>query len=188
MKTQLQEQHDFKRKQYMENEISHKEFYLWLADSIGITVSDLPVPIEKIRASHDEHLNDITLRLWDAKDPIVRGKAVRAGMRSWSLSDTVCVLKNFARRWPHENSRESAYYTGTLGSFERHGANRVGRAYRLHGQGTGQWHASSRTRYQRTSHRSRTRPDCGFATHCRDALRPWPARVLPSRIGAGGSH
>jgi len=98
MKTQLQEQHDFKRKQYMENEISHKEFYLWLADSIGITVSDLPVPIEKIRASHDEHLNDITLRLWDAKDPIVRGKAVRAGMRSWSLSDTVCVLKNFARK------------------------------------------------------------------------------------------
>lgn len=94
----LQEQHDAKRKQYMANEITHAEFYLWLADAIGIAVGNLPVSLDRIRASHDEHLNDILLHLWDKCDPIVRRKAVRAGMQAWSLSDTVCVLKSYARR------------------------------------------------------------------------------------------
>lgn len=95
----LQEQHDEKRKQYvMQNKLTHAEFYGWLGREIGITVSDLPVTIERIRQSTDEHLNDIPLRQWDSRDPIVRSKAVRAGMRSWSLSDTVCVLKQFARK------------------------------------------------------------------------------------------
>lgn len=94
----LQEQHDAKRKQYvMENKLTHAEFYHWLGQEIGITVSDLPVSVEQVRQSKDEHLNDIPLKLWDGQDYIVRGKAVRAGMRAWSLSDTVCVLKQFAR-------------------------------------------------------------------------------------------
>jgi hypothetical protein len=92
----LQEQHDAKRKRYMDGKLSHAEFYLWLADAIHVTVSDLPVMLDRVRQSTDEHLNDITLSLWDRKDPIVRHKAVQAGMRSWSLSDTVCVLKNYA--------------------------------------------------------------------------------------------
>src|SRR5258708_16801548 len=102
----LQEQHDAKRKQYMANEITHAEFYSWLADSINITVQALPVSLERIRASKDEHLNDIPLRLWDSMDYLVRRKAIMSGMRSWSLSDTVCVLKNYARR---EAARSTAH-------------------------------------------------------------------------------
>jgi hypothetical protein len=94
----LQEEHDAKRKQYLANEITFAEFYLWLADSIGIIRANLPVGIDRIAASTDEHLNDIPLMLWDRQDPIVRRLAVQRGMRSWSLSDTVCVLKAFARR------------------------------------------------------------------------------------------
>lgn len=94
----LQEQYNAKHQEYLNGIISHAEFYTWLADEIGITVGNLPVTLDRIRASTDEHLNDITLRLWDNQDGIVRHKAVRAGMRSWSLCDTVCVLKSFARR------------------------------------------------------------------------------------------
>jgi hypothetical protein len=94
----LQEEYDSKRKQYLDNRISHAEFYLWLADSIGIAEHDLPVGLDRIRASKDKHLNDIQLHAWDMRDGIVRYKAVRSGMRVWSLCDTVCVLKNFALR------------------------------------------------------------------------------------------
>jgi hypothetical protein len=96
--TTLQQQHDEKRKLYMNNQLSHQDFYCWLADSIRVTVNDLPVALDKIKASTDPHLNDIPLIMWDNRDAVVRGKAVRAGMRAWSLSDTVCVLKAFARR------------------------------------------------------------------------------------------
>jgi len=94
----LQTEHDASRKQYLNNERSHDEHYLWLADAIGITIADLPVNLERINKSTDEHLNDIALRLWDDRHGTVRHKATQAGMRAWSLSDTVCVLKAYARR------------------------------------------------------------------------------------------
>jgi hypothetical protein len=103
--TTLQAEHDTRRKAYLdayrgdeEGSRLHNEFYLWLADAIGVTVADLPVSLDRIAQSTDPHLNDIALTGWDRRDPIVRHKAVQAGMRSWSLSDTVCVLKAFARR------------------------------------------------------------------------------------------
>ena len=94
----LQQEYDSKRQQNLNHEISHNEFYCWLADEIRINNSDLPVPIERIQQSTDEHLNDIPLAKWDACDPWVRRKAGAYGMRSWSLSDTVCVLKAYGRR------------------------------------------------------------------------------------------
>jgi len=94
----MQEQYNEKRKQYMANEISHDEFYLWLADSIHVSVNDLPFSLDQVRNSKDAHLNDLPLPRWDRQDSIVRHKAVRAGMRAWSLCDTVCVLKTFAKR------------------------------------------------------------------------------------------
>ncbi len=94
----LQEQFDAKRRQYMANEISHKEFYLWVADSIAVNRNDLPFSIERIQASTDPHLNDLPLAKWDRCDPIIRSKATHAGIRAWSLSNTVSVLKSYARR------------------------------------------------------------------------------------------
>jgi hypothetical protein len=59
----------------------------------------------------DEHLNNVPLRLWDAQDLFVRTlarsthpdelKAI-TGSDGWSLSDTVCVLKETARRYAKE--------------------------------------------------------------------------------------
>lgn len=90
-----QEQYNEQRARYMGREINHQEFYLWLADGIGVTAADLPVSEEMLRGSTDEHFNDIPLAKWDNRHPTISQKA--AGL-SWSMSDTVCVLKAVARR------------------------------------------------------------------------------------------
>jgi hypothetical protein len=46
-----------------------------------------------------------TVPVPNRQDSLIRGMAGRVGMKAWSLSDTVCVLKNFARR---EASKTSA--------------------------------------------------------------------------------
>lgn len=92
----LQEEYTIKRRQYLDREISHQDFYRWLGNAIG--VKTLPGRIlELLPGSTDEHLNDIPLKLWDVQDSYVRAMAGRAGLRVWSLSDTVCVLKCLAR-------------------------------------------------------------------------------------------
>jgi hypothetical protein len=85
------------RGRYLEKEISHDEYYLWLADQIGVTFALVPFPKETIKAElkKDRCLNGTPLRAWDAKHPVV---AYYAAGLVWSLSDTVCVLKAVARR------------------------------------------------------------------------------------------
>jgi len=105
----MQDQFTQRRKEYMDaysfvSDLDkggtwlHQEFYRWVADTIGIGMSDLPVSLSELLKSKDKHLNDITLRLWDQRDFSVRQKAARAGMRAWSLSDTVSTLKAYAHR------------------------------------------------------------------------------------------
>lgn len=94
----MQEEYNIKRKEYLDGKISHMDFYLWLADRIGIDYTYLLVELEVLKRSSDKHFNDIPLKWWDSEDAIVRSKASRAGMKQWSLSDTVCVLKTVARR------------------------------------------------------------------------------------------
>jgi hypothetical protein len=94
----LNEKYKAERERYMNNEISHQEFYTWLADEIHISDRRLPFTLEQIKASTDPHLNDLPLAKWDACDAWVRHQAASYGMKAWSLSDTVCVLKAVARR------------------------------------------------------------------------------------------
>jgi hypothetical protein len=96
--TTMQEQYDEHRRAYLTGKITHSQFYLWLADAIDLGVGAVPFTIERIRRSNDEYLNDLPLHIWDRQDPIVRRKAARSGIKAWSLSDTVCVLKAIARR------------------------------------------------------------------------------------------
>ena len=89
-----------KRKLYLENKISHTEYNLWMAEILGIENLRklLPAPIQEIQLAllKDEHLNSIPLPLWDNMDSIVRKLAYAKGL-PWSLSDTVCVLKEVAK-------------------------------------------------------------------------------------------
>ena len=86
---------------YMKDILSHAEYYGFLAELIKPPVFHL---LERVRKSTDPHLNDIPLCNWDRLDSTVRRAAVKSGAAAfnsdppaWSLSDTVCVAKAYAR-------------------------------------------------------------------------------------------
>jgi hypothetical protein len=94
----LQEQHDEKRRLYLDGTLSHQDFYLWLAQAIKVNECQIPVSLASLAGSTKPYFNDIAaLRVWDNMDPTIRRQAHEHGMRSWSLSDTVCALKAAAR-------------------------------------------------------------------------------------------
>ena len=84
------------RAAYMAGDVSHKDYYLWLADFIGL--EHIEISDKKIKASKDPHFNDIPLFLWDRMDKRVRAMAFSKGLICWSLSDTVCVAKAIAEK------------------------------------------------------------------------------------------
>ena len=88
---------------YMAGNLTHQEYYLWLADFVGATPTMLPVSTDTIRQSVDPHFNDIALSRWDRCDRAIRCLAYAQGL-PWSLSDTVCVLKALA--WVIRNNGE----------------------------------------------------------------------------------
>lgn len=91
--------YDHIREQYFEKVITHHEFYLWVAKFIGVNHQLVPVKLEELLASTDEHFNDIPLSRWDMMYSATANRAVNRGLRGWSLSDNTCVLKTLAREW-----------------------------------------------------------------------------------------
>jgi len=88
---------------------NHHDWYCAIGDK-----AEIPVPADllaKSRNSHDEHLNDVALRLWDSYHPMYKARiawaknALGYPHAASSLSDTVCVLKNLVIR---EIQRETA--------------------------------------------------------------------------------
>jgi hypothetical protein len=92
-----QETVNAKRAAYINHDITHEEYYCWLADFVGLTDGMIPVSNKRIQASTDIHLNDILLHTWDSCDWLVRSYAYGKRL-AWSLSDTTCCLKALARR------------------------------------------------------------------------------------------
>ena len=95
------------RKQYLNRECSHEEFYSqFVTESIKEAVG-ARVGIDRIKQSKDHHLNDIPLIVWDRltfiKGMIDRDLWRRAREHAnpktypWSLSDQVCIAKQAAR-------------------------------------------------------------------------------------------
>ena len=82
----------------------HFDKYRELANKLGINVLVCTVgtvaeknEIEGSLASTNAYaLNSIPLHKWDACDYSVRRLAALAGIKSWSLADTVCTLKHVA--------------------------------------------------------------------------------------------
>lgn len=85
------------RADYMNGKLTHQEYYLSLARFIHAPISMIPQGATRAALKADKNLNNVPLELWDRLDPTVRGCAGRAGIKAWSLSDTVCVMKALAR-------------------------------------------------------------------------------------------
>jgi hypothetical protein len=108
------------RSRYLDNadtEVDHRAYYGALVEHIGEEVLRRLLPVDKSPAewqelvTEDEHLNNVPLRKWDEMDYMVRS-LVRAtpehvaitGSKGWSLSDSVCVLKETAKRYAEVQS------------------------------------------------------------------------------------
>lgn len=84
----------------MNNLCTHREYYeQFVSDEIKSTVRQI-VGIDALRKSTDEHLNDISLRDWDAisleHKAELSNKFIQAG-DFYSLAGGVCVAKAAAR-------------------------------------------------------------------------------------------
>lgn len=95
------------RQRYMDGQITHDEYYIWLSDWIGLRDNLIPATSTEVRASKDPHLNDVQLSRWDQMDYAVRQHANTKGI-PWSLSDTVCCLKAMAKRRRERESQQTA--------------------------------------------------------------------------------
>jgi hypothetical protein len=75
--------------------------YEALAQRIGIVSLRLRMPVSPSQIARaletDQHLNNIPLGLWDARHPQVCALASMAGIKFWSLGESVCLLKHVAR-------------------------------------------------------------------------------------------
>lgn len=91
-----------RREDYLNEKMTHSEYYLWLCNVLGITDADVlrVADRQEIKAAleFDKHLNNIRLPRWDSQDTSISKKATQAGLSSWSLCETVCVLKEWARQ------------------------------------------------------------------------------------------
>ena len=92
----------YTRKQYMDNEVSHEEYYAQFGIHL-IKLVENSIGKQRILESNDPYFNDIPLAEWNRLDVSVRqlvGRMIRecngpkAGV---SLSDCVCAAKSAAR-------------------------------------------------------------------------------------------
>jgi len=89
--------------------MEHYAEYDRLAKLLGINALRSVIPatreqIEKALAEGDEHLNSIPLPLWDVCHSYVFHLCGGTGLTSWSLCETVCVLKHVAQHYMGDQS------------------------------------------------------------------------------------
>ena len=95
-----QETGKFTRKQYMNHECTHREYYGQYVEPWVKSQVLLRIPLEKLRASKDEHLNDIPLRRWDAMpfNSFSISQAMKGNGDYLTQAGIVCIAKEAARQ------------------------------------------------------------------------------------------
>ncbi len=87
---------DKKRQLYLNGELTHKNYYLWLSEFLEIPGSMIPFRRDELLLSTDSHMNDLSLSKWDAQHNGI-SRIAYSKIRVWSLSETVCCLKAMAQ-------------------------------------------------------------------------------------------
>lgn len=85
------------RKEYMSGSATHAEYYGQFVTDMTKKAVSAYIGMEKLRASTDEHMNDIPLKLWDSA-PVytIQGAFEKCG-DFFTLSAKVCIAKQAAR-------------------------------------------------------------------------------------------
>ena len=79
----------YSRDEYMAGECSHEEYYGKFVTGYLLQVVSDSIGIDRLKASTDEHFNDIPLEEWDKLVPFTGTNSMGHG---------VCVLKETARQ------------------------------------------------------------------------------------------
>lgn len=92
----------FTRKQYMDNEVDHQTYYAQFATPPVVNFVRSMIGEAAIRASTDEHFNDIPLSRWGGLHESIRamvGKRINESNNGCgvSRSESTCVAKAAAR-------------------------------------------------------------------------------------------
>jgi hypothetical protein len=92
----------YTREQYMNNECDHDTYYGQFVSSAIVELVADSIGVDRIRASTDEHMNDIPLRDWDQLETgiglLVHKDHRKKSGEGWSSSTAVCIAKAAARR------------------------------------------------------------------------------------------
>jgi hypothetical protein len=92
----LSQEYQDKREAYLSNEISHEDFYLWVAGVIGWgwETARMGLSIEwwAKKYQEDEWLNNVSLDSFDSYYRLYVAAAGRKGISN-SKSDNVCTMK-----------------------------------------------------------------------------------------------
>lgn len=93
------------RKQYLNNECTHREYYGQFVTNMEKAQVKRVVGIDKLINSTDEHLNDIPLKTWDNMACHVGiGDELKECGDYFTLSCIVCVNKEAARQLIEEHT------------------------------------------------------------------------------------
>lgn len=91
----------FTREEYLNGACTHREYYSQYVTGEQRTIVKYAIGIDRLKASKDEHLNDIPLTLWDriAERGIgVLGVPMKKNGDYLTLAGQVCILKEAARQ------------------------------------------------------------------------------------------
>jgi len=96
-------EYEIKRQEYLSGKLCHRKFYLWVAEYIGLNETYFPSAVKILVKNYKNALVNITdlksiieqlpLADWDKQDFNIRNLAFAKGTKTWSASNTVCVLK-----------------------------------------------------------------------------------------------
>jgi hypothetical protein len=87
----------FTRKQYMNNECTHEQYYAQFATPEVVSQVKSQIGEAAIKASTDPHFNDIPLRKWDNLGISVYKSDMEAAGDYLTLAGKVCIAKAAAR-------------------------------------------------------------------------------------------
>jgi hypothetical protein len=82
----------------MAGRCTHAEYYGQLVNDSLIRCVSERIGVDAIKASSDEHFNDIPLGRWDSLAASIPGMVTLPEGEFWSLSTVVCVAKAAARQ------------------------------------------------------------------------------------------
>jgi hypothetical protein len=93
----------YTRKQYLNKECSHREYYSQFVDDCIRARVCLFVGKDRILASTDEHLNDIPLDVWDAIGPVGTQAQWDAVEDYPTMAGRTCIYKEAAKQVRENN-------------------------------------------------------------------------------------